>query len=394
MKKITINLLIVLFIYSCSSVKSTQKAINSGNYDSAINTAVENLRKNKTRKGNQPYIPMLEEAYKKAVERDLARIEYLKKDGNSENIEAIYNLFLKLSERQELIKPLLPLRNTTNGVEAYFAFKNYADDIVAYKNELSEFLYTKAKNSFNTTNKLDFRRIYDDLMYIDKINPNYKDTRSLIKQAHEKGTDYVLVSMKNKTRQIIPKRLAKDLLAFDTYGFDDLWTVYHSTLDNTINYDFGLELILKNIKVSPERIRERELTKEREIVVGWEYKVDKNGKEVLDAKGNKIKVDKLQNVRCKLLQVTQVKSAEVQGQVRYIDFNSKQLVKSFPVSSGFIFEHIYANYQGDKRALTGKFKDMIKRRRVPFPTNEQMVFDAGNDLKKSLKRMILRNRFR
>jgi hypothetical protein len=394
MKKITINLLIVLFIYSCSSVKSTQKAINSGNYDSAINTAVENLRKNKTRKGNQPYIPMLEEAYKKAVERDLARIEYLKKDGNSENIEAIYNLFLKLSDRQELIKPLLPLRNTTNGVEAYFTFKNYTNDIVAYKNELSDFLYAKAKNSFNTTNKLDFRRIYDDLMYIDKINPNYKDTRSLIRQAHEKGTDYVLVSMKNKTRQIIPKRLAKDLLAFDTYGFDDLWTVYHSTPDNTINYDFGLELILKNIKVSPERIREREMTKEREIVIGWEYKVDKNGKEVVDAKGNKIKVDKLQKVRCKLLQVTQVKSAEVQGQVRYIDFNSKQLVKSFPVSSGFIFEHIYANYQGDKRALTGKFKDMIKRRRVPFPTNEQMVFDAGNDLKKSLKRMILRNRFR
>ena len=41
---------------------------------------------------------MLEEAFKKVSERDLARIEYLKKDGNSENIEAIYNLFLKLSD--------------------------------------------------------------------------------------------------------------------------------------------------------------------------------------------------------------------------------------------------------------------------------------------------------
>jgi hypothetical protein len=394
MKKITISFLITLFIYSCSSVKSTQKAINSGDYDSAINTAVENLRKNKTRKGNQPYIPMLEEAFKKASERDLARIEYLKKDGNAENIEAVYNLYLKLNERQELIKPLLPLRNSTNGVKANFSFKNYTNEIITYKRELSEFLYTKAKNSFKTTNKLDFRRIYDDLTYIDRINPNYKDTRDLIRQAHEKGTDYVLVSMKNKTRKIIPKRLAKDLLAFDTYGFDDLWTVYHSTPDNSVNYDFGLELTLKNIKISPERVREREMTKEREIVVGWEYKVDKNGKEVLDAKGNKIKVDKLKNVRCKLLQVTQLKSAEVQGQVKYVDFNSKQLVKSFPVSSGFIFEHIYANYQGDKRALTGKYKDMIKRRRVSFPTNEQMVFDAGEDLKRNLKRMILRNRFR
>jgi hypothetical protein len=394
MKKITISLLILFVIYSCSSVKSTQKAINSGNYDSAIKTAVENLRKNKTRKGNQPYISMLEEAFKKATERDEARIDYLKNDGNTENIESVYNLYVKLSERQELIKPLLPLRNTTNGVEANFNFKNYTNDIIASKRKLTEFLYAKAKNSFNTSNKLDFRRIYEDLTYIDRINPNYKDTRNLIRQAHERGTDYVLVSMKNKTRKIIPKRLAKDLLAFDTYGFDDLWTVYHSTPDEAINYDFGLELTLKNIKISPERIREREMIKEREIVVGWEYKVDKNGKEVLDIKGNKIKVDKLKNVHCKLLKVTQLKSAEVQGQVRYVDFNSKQLVKSFPVSSGFIFEHVYANYQGDKRALTGKYKDMIKRRRVSFPSNEQMVFDAGEDLKKNLKRMILRNRFR
>ncbi|MFT5761512.1 MAG: hypothetical protein ACI8WA_000627 [Polaribacter sp.] len=394
MKNSTLALLFLLIISACSSVKTTQKAINSGNYDKAISLAVENLRKSKTKKGNQPYIPMLEEAFKKATQRDLSRIDFLKKDGNPSSIEDIYNSYLKINEWQEIIKPLLPLRNSRNGIEAQFEFKNYTSEIIDSKNKLTIQLYNNTITLFKSASKLDYRRIYDDLVYIENLSPNYKDTRSLIEKAYSKGTDYVLVSMKNSTKQIIPKRLAKDLLDFDTYGFDDKWTVYHSTPNNTINYDFGLDLILKEIRISPERIKEKEFVKKREIIDGWEYQVDKNGKEVVDAKGNKIKVDKLIKVRCVLNQITQLKTTEVFGQVRYVNFNTQQLLKSFPVKSGYFFEHVYANYKGDERALTGDFKDLIKVKAIQFPTNEQMVFDAGNDLKRNLKQMILRNKFR
>jgi len=394
MKKITFYAFLFILISSCSSVKTTQKAINSGDYDTAINLAVENLRKNKTRKGNQPYIPMLEQTFRKATQRDIARIDFLKRDGNAETIEAIYNIYLKLDNRQEMIKPLLPLRMANSGQEARFDFKNYTSEIIASKNELTKLLYANAIASIATANKLEFRRVFDDLTYLDKLSPNYKDTRNLIQEVHAKGTDYVLVSMKNRTRKIIPKQLARELLDFDTYGFDDLWTVYHSKSDKNTRYDFGLELTLRNIKITPERIKEKELVKERLIKDGWKYKVDKDGKEVVDSNGKKVKIDNMIKVRCKLNQFIQYKSAEVVGQVRYVNFNTQQLLKSFPVRSGFEFEHVYANYRGDKRALTGKFKDMIKRRGIRFPTNEQMVYDAVNDLKKSLKRMIRRNKFR
>lgn len=394
MKKIITAFVFLLMIAACSSVKTTQKAINSGNYEKAISLAVKNLRKSKTKKGHQPYILMLENAFQKANEKDLSRIDFLKKDGNPTNIENIYDLYRKLNQRQESIKPLLPLRNLKNGVEAQFEFKNYTSEIIDSKNKLTMHLYDNAKAAFSSADKLDFRRIYDDLVYIEKLSPNYKNTRNLIKEAHAKGTDYVLVSMKNNTKQIIPKRLAKDLLDFDTYGFNDTWTVYHSSANSAINYDFGLELILKEIRISPERIKEKEFTQKREVKDGWSYKVDKDGKEVVDSKGNKIKVDKLVNARAVVNQVTQLKTTEVIGQVRYTNFNSQQLIKFFQVKSGYIFEHIYAKYRGDKRALSSKFKDLIKEEEIPFPTNEQMVFDSGDDLKKDLKRMILRNRFR
>ena len=394
MKKITYFLFALLIISACSSVKTTQEAINSGDYDKAIALAVKNLRSNKTKKGNQPYIPMLKDAYKKATDKDLSRIKFLKKDGNPENLERIFNLYQALNYRQEMIKPLMPLYYLSNGREAKFKFKDYSSDIIQSKNKLSELLYAKAKGLFNSNNKYDYRKAYDDLTYLDKITPNYKNTRNLIEEAHAKGTDYVLVSMKNKTRKIIPKRLSKDLLNIDTYGFDDLWTVYHSVKDKNFRYDYGLELTLRDINISPEQIREKQFVKERQIKDGWKYLLDKDGNQVIDDKGKKVKVDKTINVRCELYQFTQFKSAEVGGQVKYTDLATKQLLKTFPIKSQFVFEHNYATYNGDKRALAKSFLDMIILRAVKFPTNEQMVYDAGNDLKQHLKDIVRRNKFR
>ena len=394
MKKSLLFTVLSFLLISCSSIKNTQEAISNGNYDSAINTAIENLKRNKTKKGNQPYILLLEDAFAKATSKDLAKISFLKKDNNPENIETIFVLYGELKRRQETLKPLLPLFIREENRAAAFKFNNYDDEIIANKNQLSDYLYAKAKQLFNANNKFDYRAAYHDLEYLEKINPNFKDVRNLLDVAHEKGLDFVIVSMKNKTQKVIPKRLEDDLLNFDTYGLNDLWTVYHGAKDSKIRYDFGLELNLRNIKVSPEQIREKEIIKEKDIKDGFKYLLDENGNQVLDQEGNKIKVDKFVKVRCELYQFTQFKSAKVTGIVKYVDLNTKQIIQSYPIESRFSFQHIYANFKGDKRALDASFLDLIRFRVVPFPTNEQMIYDAGQDLKEKLKSIISRNKFR
>ena len=394
MKKITSFLFAVLLITACSSVKTTQEAINSGDYDKAIRLAVKNLRESKTKKGHQPYVPMLEEAFKKVVEKEESRIEFLKKDGNPQSFEQIFNLYQALNYRQEMIKPLLPLRNMSNGRKASFKMKDYSSDIIVAKNKLSAVLYAEVKTLFKNNQKLDYRKAYEELSYIEKINPDYRDVRRLMREAYERGTDYVLVSVKNRTRKIIPKRLLKDLLNIDTYGFDDFWTVYHSVKAKVLVYDFKLELTLRNINISPEQIREKQLVKERQVKDGWKYLLDKNGNQVIDDKGNKVKVDNMINVRCEVFQFTQFKSAAVIGQVAYTNVATNQLLSTFPIKSEFVFQHDYATYNGDKRALRKSFLDMIVLRAVQFPSNEQMVYDAGNDLKQRLKEIVRRNKFR
>ncbi|MDA9316669.1 hypothetical protein N9Q58_02000 [Polaribacter sp.] len=393
MKKYLLILFSTLLFVACSSIKKTQEAINKGNYDKAISLAVRNLNGNKTKKKSQPYVLMLEAAFGKASQRDHEEIAFLTKDANPENLERIYNLYLRLKERQKQIKPLLPLKISKRNANAHFNFENYDVAIITSKKKLSNHLYIKAKALFASNYKYDFRKAYEELKYIEEINPNYKDTRVLMQEANAKGIDYVFVSMKNDTEKIVPKKLEEDLLNFDTYGLNDLWTVYHSRKDTDIKYDFGLSLSLRKIEVSPEQLREKHFIKEKQIKDGYKYLLDTDGNQVKDSLGNKIKVDKLVSVRCELYQFTQFKSVVVSGQVKYFDLQTKQTIKVFPIKSEFIFEHLYADYDGDKRALERSFLSLLKVRSVAFPDNEQMIYDTGSDLKKKLKAIISRNKF-
>ncbi|MBA6155170.1 hypothetical protein H3Z83_01345 [Tenacibaculum sp. S7007] len=397
MRKTTLLLLLTaIIISSCSSVKSTEKAINSGNYDKAISLSVKNLAKNKFKEKNQPYVVMLRDAFKKATDRDLAKVSFLEKENHPDNLEAIYTLYQRLNNRQEKIKPLLPLKILRSGRNADFDIVNYDDRIIEAKENYSAALYENAVSLLKegTRNKMNYRRAFDEFQYLNKINSNYKDTRVLIEEAHQKGIDFVFVSVNNDTHQVIPRRLEDDLLAIDTYGLNDLWTQYHSRRDNRISYDFDLELNFRRIDVSPEQIHEKEIIKEKQIKDGYKYLLDDNGGFVKDSLGNKIKVDKFKKIRCQFYRFTQFKSSKVIGVVKYINNANNQLLERFPIESEFVFEHVYANYDGDRRALEDSFFNLTQLRRERFPSNEQMIYDTGRDLKEKLKRIITRNKFR
>jgi hypothetical protein len=392
MKKITF-LLFLFFSFSCG-VKSTIKMLNSGDYDRAIASATSSLRNNKNAKGKQDYVYVLEEAFAKAKERDLRNVEAWSKENNPANLEKIYNTYLSLHNRQELIRPLLPLKLLKEGRDAIFPMDNYTTEISNSKNALSNYLYNISKNNLKTANKLQAREIVDDLVYLNQINPGFKDVNNLIEEASFKGTDFVHVYTKNETNIMIPNRLQNDLLDFSTYGLNDKWTVYHSNRQQGITYDFGIILNFREINISPEQIREKQVIQEKQIKDGVKNLVDANGNIVRDSLGNPIKVDRFITVKGTAYEFTQFKACQVTAKVDYIDFNNNQLVNSFPISSEFIFEHIYATFRGDRRAFDEQYITYFGRRGVPFPSNEQMVFDTGEDLKAKLKDIISRNRIR
>lgn len=393
MKKITFLLSLFILISSCG-VKQTKNLLSSGNYDEAINNAVSNLRTNKDKKGRQDYVYLLEEAFAKAKERDLNSLNLLVKDANPAQLEKLYNTYLQLNSRQEKIKPLLPLKLIKEGRNAIFPFDNYNDQIINSKNALSAYLYANAKKLMTTSDKMNFRKAYDDLTYLNQINPNYKDVLRLMDDAKFKGSDYVSVYTKNETNMIIPVHLQNDLLDFSTLGLNDKWTVYHSNKQRGIDYDYGMMINFIQIYISPEQIKENEFVKERIIKDGVKKLIDANGKEVLDEKGKVVMVDNLKTVNARIYEFRQFKSCQITAKIDYVNFRNNQLLQSFPITSEFIFENIYSTYKGDRRASDDNYYSNFDKKAVAFPSNEQMVYDTGEDLKAKIKDVISRNPIR
>ena len=393
MKKITL-LLSFFILFSACGVKQTQNLLSSGNYDQAIDNAISNLRTNKDKKGKQDYVYLLEEAFAKAKERDLNMISLLAKDANPTQLEKMYNTYLQLNQRQEKIKPILPLRLLKEGRNAIFPFENYNDQIIDSKNALSAYLFANAKKLMASGDKMNFRNAYDDLEYLNKINPNYKNVKQLLEESLFKGSDYVLVYTKNETNMIIPVRLQNDLLDFSTLGLNDKWTVYHSNKLKNINYDYGLMINFRNIYISAEQIKEREFSKERIIKDGSKKLIDANGKEVLDVNGKVVMVDNLRTVNASIYEFKQFKSCQITAKIDYVNYRSNQLLKTFPITSEYVFENIYATYKGDRRASDDNYYSYFDRKAVVFPSTEQMIYDTGEDLKSKIKSIITQNRFR
>ena len=119
-----------------------------------------------------------------------------------------------------------------------------------------------------------------------------------------------------------------------------------------------------------------------------------NGNVQKDSLGNDIKVDKIITVKARVFETIQSKSSQVVGTIIYKDLNSNQVIDSFDIDSGFVFENLFAEFRGDRRALTQNDRALLRNRPLPFPSSEQLVYDTGEDLKIKLKRIINSYNFR
>ncbi len=390
----TITLVLAaLTLWSCNSVKRNQKFLAQGNYDQAIYLAVKKLKKGKSSSKNDMHIELLQQAFAKAAEDDERRISFLEKDNQPSHSKEIFFRYLDLRERQDLLRPLLPLTDS-QGKTARFKLKDYTHDIIEAKDNYIAYSYDEAAGYLNRNTTLDARTAYNIYCEIEELQQNYKDVRQLKDQSKFLGTDFVHVELRNRSGQIIPRRLERELLNFDTYDLDDFWTEYHEDRRGDIDYQFGIRMNFDEIAISPERISETEYRRRKRIRDGWRYQLDRDGNVMKDSLGNDIKIDNYIFVTARVMYTTQTKSVLVGGNVQYRDLVQGRDMGNHPLASEFIFENEFAKFRGDERALNEEDLKFLEYDFIPFPTNEQMVLDAGNDIKIRLKDILKSNSLR
>lgn len=383
---------LTILLLATSSCKVAQKMVEKGDYDGAISMLTKKLAGKKKKKAK--YVQALELAFEGATERDMAQIKSLRKEGRGENWKRIYDIQQKMKRRQRQVSPLLPLYDE-DGYRADFRFVKVDDMLNETRRKGAEFSYTKAQQLLKDArngNKMAARKAYDELEDIKQFYTDYRDRDNLMALARELGKINILFKMKNNSSAIVPRAFENEILRMTVSDMNSLWKEYHTREKGNVDYDYEIAMRLTNIDVSPETFKEREYVDRKEIEDGFEYVLDQNGNVAKDTLGNDIKIPRKVTIEAFILEICQTKEARVAGRLEYIDRNSNEVLRSEHITAEAIFNNFASTFRGDERALSRDTKRYLGNRPIAFPSDENLLLDAAEQLKPVIKSKIVNNR--
>jgi len=382
MKNIATPFFVFFLLMSSFSCTSIEKLVDSGQYDKAIYFATNKLSGAKVNKVE--YVRGLETAFKKVTDKDMAYIEKLKNEGNPESWETILSVYATISNRQESIRPLLPLTDE-NGKKANFLFVNTNDLEKEAKEQTINFLYSSAKDFLqearSTKDRIPARKAYDALLRLKNYSTRFMDVPQLEREARELGTTKILVNVQNYSQAVFPAGLEDEILRLGFRDLDREWQKFDAYPERNREYDLGITLILSNVQVSPGAVSEKSFSEKKEIPDGFQYLLDEKGNVKKDTAGNDIKLPKNKVIEAQILEVFQSKSAGLSGRLEVIDLHTKGVRESRDINAVAIFENRAASFKGDERALTEDTKKRLGNRPAVFPTDAVLLLEAARKLR-------------
>lgn len=376
--------LISIIFFGCGSPK---KQMESGNYDAAIYKAVEKLRKDKE---DVKTIEILESSYRIALEQDNERIRFLKMEGKPDNWDEIYLVYKKMSDRQSLVRTVLPLQNGSRTVD--FPYVDYMEEMIVAKRNAADYYYAHGQELLDLKTREGYRQAYYEFVRAQEYAGDYPEIDDLIYDTKMLGMSRVYVRVQNNSLINFPPEFESDLLALDLPRLNSEWVEYHSVvLDENIEFDYVVNVNIRAIGVSPDNTFQRDTLIKREIEDGFQYVLDKSGNVMKDSVGNDIKVKKYKVVQCALIESVQTKQCRIDGEVEIVSTNPAQVLKKDPLVAESFFDHISARGIGDVEALSATDKAKINSQPVPFPSDLEMVIRCSEALKAGIRTAMQQN---
>lgn len=386
LKSILYRLFALAIFFGCSS---PEKLLQRSDYDTLIEKSIKGLIRNPN---NEEDAAMLDKAYKLANERDLDRVKYLKTEGNPDSWDEMFRLYEALKYRQNSVKRVLPLK--INGQTVQYPFVDYDTEIAAAKRKAAEYFNAHGRKLMENKDKQSYRQAYYELTKAKSYSgDSYRDLDQLISEARYLGTSRVLVELVNKTIINLPQEFSDGLIAINANEMNTEWVEYYTRKsDKSIAYDYFIDIVLQNILVSPDGIREKDYIEKKTVDNGFEYVLDSRGNVMKDSAGNDIKIKKYKEIQCTVIESFQFKDCSITGEIEFLLAKPETLLKKQPIAASTHFEHVSARGIGDLNALSPEKKALVELKPIPFPPDFQMIIDCTQALKQSIHEALQYNR--
>jgi len=386
MKRFAPSLIILILLLSgCGSSK---KQLQKGNYDAAVQKAVKQLRKDPS---DVKQIDILDQAYRVANDQDNEKVRLLKMEGKTNNWDEIYLVYKALNDRQALVRTVTPLNS--NGRTISYPQVDYMPDMVNAKRKAADYYFGHGNELMKSGIKESYRQAYAEFLRAKEYVGDYEGIDNKILDAKTQGMSRVFVSIQNSSVIQFPKEFEDGLLTLDFPKLNSEWVEYYTqNLNDNTQYDYFINVNLKNVAVSPDQSLQTDSVIKRDIEDGFSYALDKKGNVMRDSLGNDIKMKKYKSVQCALVQTTQSKACRIDGDVEVISVNPNKTLSKDPIGAQSNFENISSRALGDTQALNSQQLERTKTAIVPFPADVDMIVRCSESLKKAINSAILNNR--
>jgi hypothetical protein len=377
--------ILTLILSGCGSSK---KQLEKGNYEAAIDKAVRQLRKDPR---DTKQITTLDRSYKIINEQDNERIRFLKMENKPANWDEIYLINKRLSDRQALVRTVLPLNMSGKTID--YPYIDYMPEMIAAKQKSADYYYAHGNELMENGLKESYRQAYYEFVRAKEYVGDYEGIDSKISECKYLGMSRVLVTLQNMSLLKFTQEFEEDLLSLDLPRLNSEWVEYHTrNLDADTEYDYVINVNVKNIAVSHDQTMQRDTVVKKEIEDGFNYQLDARGNVMKDSLGNDIKMKKFKTVQCALIETVQSKSCIIDGDIEFVQINPNKVLKKDPMGAESGFEHISARALGDIEALSPAQVEKTKSQPMPFPPDMELIFQCSEALKQAINGSIQSNR--
>jgi hypothetical protein len=312
-------------------------------------------------------------------------------EGRPQNWDEIYLIYKRLSDRQSLVRTILPLQAGGRSVD--FPYVEYMQEMIAAKRKSADYYYAHGNELMKNGLKDSYRQAFAEFIRAKEYVGDYEGIDNKIQEARYLGMSRVYVALQNTTMIKFPREFEEDLISVDLQALNSEWVEYHTiNLDNNIEYDYYINVNVKNIAVSPDQTSQVDSVIKRDVEDGFSYKLDKKGNVMKDTLGNDIKIKKYKTLQCALISTLQTKTCRIDGDIEIIQANPNKLLKKDPMGAQSIFENVSARAVGDLGALNASQLNRTRTQIVPFPSDIEMVLRCSGNLKRAIRGSIQSNR--
>lgn len=357
--KYLVGLLILVSLAFYQSCSSGKKAYERGDYISAVNKAVDRLRRNPDHKKSRE---VLRKAYPQALTYYNTRIRNIQASNQPFQNGQVLQVYKTLNMLYEDIQRSPGALRVIPNAKAYF------NEVNEYTPLAAEERYQAGLQALAANNRLAGKEAYEHFAQADQISPGYKETALKMEEALEMATLKVMV------RQLSPPsvnyQLSIDFFQDQVYEFlfhydENRFVRFMSENDfhETAPPDQILEIMFDDFVVGQtNNLRDTKEFSKDSVVVG-----------TTKTRDGEIKV--YGTVKAAFTENRREVISKGLLSMRVIDAYNNQVIMHDKFPGEFVWISRWGSFNGDERALNEEQIDITKLEPVPPPPPQQLFIE-------------------